>query len=673
MRNRLEDMEDAMKKSLVLGILYAALLSGCGPEEILVPLYENNQENTGETESCKDECKDGMEKCIGGLYQVCGHFDKDTCTEWSEPDPCDHGCDESEKSCFDEKCSDECSENARKCSGDSRGYQMCTREVDGCTKWSNLILCEGEQTCTNGQCGDDSDPDKPCTPNCMKDARDCSGNGYRTCLDPNGDGCTVWSEVNACDSDEICQNGNCVENSGSCTDACTLGAKQCSGNSVQTCGDYNGDGCTEWGGDNACESGKSCSNGECVSTCTDACTSGAKQCSGNSVQTCGDYNSDGCTEWGGDSACGTGKACKDGECVNTCTNACTSGAKQCSGSSVQTCGDYNGDGCTEWGNNANCEHGCENGACKSNCVGGICPIVVTDFSKTISGNTSGSKNNITTYTGCGDQNESGPENYYEFRLNEPGYIFVATTEPSGGDVDVHLLTSLNAASCLARNDKMLMHRINSAGTYYVSVDTFGKSSNAGAYNLKITFIGDSSKCAMTATTEKRVSSCGNLGLPRIGQVVQEAHLVTDWDQSQHGSSWWPSSFTDGLAAHKAHSAEWTGLNVGNDWCPSGEGGCKYGQGCTGKAVPWKAEAWYINMYWSGSGRPAKGERYLVLNPYTGKAVVTAAGYESGPGDCSMMGGAVYEIHSYLGTKHKSSLSFGHLKNQSYEYGPIACE
>ena len=58
---------------------------------------------------------------------------------------------------------------------------------------------------------------------------------------------------------------------------------------------------------------------------------------------------------------------------------------------------------------------------------------------------------------------------------------------------------------------------------------------------------------------------------------------------------------------------------------------------------------------------------------TGKAVVAAAGYETGPGDGTKIGGAVYEVHKKLGTGHNSVLTFGEMKIQDYEYGPIDCE
>jgi len=101
-----------------------------------------------------------------------------------------------------------------------------------------------------------------------------------------------------------------------CTNECsTNGVKQCSGNGYQVCGNTDADPCWEWGTVTACESWESCSNGECSISCTDECTSGAKQCSGNGYQVCGNTDADPCLEWETVTACGTLETCEDGNCV----------------------------------------------------------------------------------------------------------------------------------------------------------------------------------------------------------------------------------------------------------------------------------------------------------------------------------------------------------------------
>ncbi len=51
------------------------------------------------------------------------------------------------------------------------------------------------------------------------------------------------------------------------------------------------------------------------SSCEDECESGAKRCSGNAVETCGNYDSDRCREWGGSTDCSSEEICSEGECV----------------------------------------------------------------------------------------------------------------------------------------------------------------------------------------------------------------------------------------------------------------------------------------------------------------------------------------------------------------------
>ena len=50
----------------------------------------------------------------------------------------------------------------------------------------------------------------------------------------------------------------------------------------------------------------------------------------------------------------------------SCTNACSPvGAKKCSGNYALYCGDFDGNGCYEWGNSVGCTAGCLNGICNA--------------------------------------------------------------------------------------------------------------------------------------------------------------------------------------------------------------------------------------------------------------------------------------------------------------------
>lgn len=304
-----------------------------------------------------------------------------------------------------------------------------------------------------------------------------------------------------------------------------------------------------------------------------------------------------------------------------------------------------------------------------------CPIVIEDFPYAHRGDTRTGTELFDAYSCQSETSEAGPEELYVFRLTEPGIVIVGLTEPSAGDVDVHLLTDRSASSCIARSDKGVSRHLM-PGIYYISMDTYRSSSNAGTYSIQVTFLPDAGKCGLKVFDMDRVGDNGEkLPMPATGKVVKEAHLVTVSDQTANGSTqWWPSSSTEYLAQHKVRTAQQTGIDYARteSWAPAGEGGCEYGQGSTGRAVPDEAEPWYVCMYWKGEHKPAKGTRYLVINPVTGKAIVAAAGYETGPGDLSNIGGAVEEIHHLMGTNHRGILTFGELIDQTLPYGEIDC-
>src|SRR3989344_1662811 len=109
-----------------------------------------------------------------------------------------------------------------------------------------------------------------------------------------------------------------------CVNECTSGMKRCSSDNKgrQTCGNYDTDSCTEWTPIIACNSGETCSNGDCVistTPCVNECTSGDKRCSSDNKgrQTCGNYDTDSCTEWTSIIACNSGETCSNGACVSS--------------------------------------------------------------------------------------------------------------------------------------------------------------------------------------------------------------------------------------------------------------------------------------------------------------------------------------------------------------------
>ena len=472
----------------------------------------------------------------------------------------------------------------------------------------------------------------------------------------------------------------------SCEDDCTLGINACDEAGRRICGYFDPDPCTDWSEPQPCAFGcdenQSCREGAIIEPCQSACVNGSTECVDNGFRVCADTDQDGCTEWSAVTPCGQEEACTGGVCQKqapSCTNACVAGKTECSGDGFRACADADGDGCTEWGAVQKCDHGCDAGHCKDDpndwvpaCTTSICPKVITSFPYQTTGNTASSSNRIDAYSCDSTVSEVGPEEYYVFRVKEPGTVVAGITEPSKGDVDVHLLRSLSAEGCISRSDKGVGTHVE-PGIYYLSIDTYASSSKAGAYNLYVTFLPDSGKCGLAQTTINRYNTPSRIDLPQTGKIVKEAHMVTDHDQAVHGDGWWPTSSRENLEEHKRYTAQITGFTSpgAEAWCPAGEGDCQYGQGSTGVAVPALAEAWYVCMYWKN--KPTKGTRFLVMNPANGKAVVAAAGYETGPGDGTRLGGAVEEIHEYCGTSHLGTLMFAELKDQTLPYGVISCD
>ena len=184
--------------------------------------------------------------------------------------------------------------------------------------------------------------------------------GFNICCSPKDHTCL--STADCCSG--VCSNGKCA--SSVCAADCpTAGAKQCSGNGVQTCAPTNG--CLKWGAAIACSSGHTCSNGICSTVCADECSAiGVKQCGGSfGFKTCGNYDTDSCLEWGAVTNCSAGQSCT-GASVCNATTTCV--PKTCSSLDYE-CGRVS-DGC---GNTLNCG-GCGSG---NACSGGTC---IADYS-----------------------------------------------------------------------------------------------------------------------------------------------------------------------------------------------------------------------------------------------------------------------------------------------------
>ena len=160
-------------------------------------------------------------------------------------------------------------------------------------------------------------------------------------------------------------------------------------------------------------------------------------------------------------------------------------------------------------------------------------------------------------------------------------------------------------------------------------------------------------------------------MPATGRIVLEAHLVTIEDgYGTAGSGPWPHAIREGIPEHYLTSEAATGfvMHRGEPWAP--EENSDFGQGAHFAKLPVVDEGWYVNMMWST--RPEDGTRMILSDPTSGRAVVVAAGFETGPGNLDWVGGTVEEAHHYLGTTHGSELTLGFAVDQDLPLGPVEC-
>jgi len=324
------------------------------------------------------------------------------------------------------------------------------------------------------------------------------------------------------------------------------------------------------------------------------------------------------------------------------------------------------------------------------------PIDVRDDADTVEpmilpfvreGDTRASTRSIWDRYACAPEvDEAGPEDVFTFEVPRMGLLRARLDDVAGDafDVDVHLLSAEDPATCVRRDNKALAWVVR-PGTWTIVVDSFVTSAGAarpGPYRLEVELMPlDAGPCAVSDTPMRMFwTGCApgvdctddgtrRLATPSLGPVVHEAHLVTV-DEAFTGDGW-PTALRDQIERHYQISEAATGYTMARDgdWAPEGEGGSHWGGGATGQKLPVLDEAWYVNMYWRD--RPARGRRMLVVEPWSGRAVVAAGGWETGPGSNTAIGGACEEIHHHLGTDHRDDLVMGFLVDEAAALGPIS--
>ncbi len=329
---------------------------------------------------CNNECTQGSKRCVAGTtdqFQSCGDPDGDTCLEWGPPQTCPTGQICQNGSCV-VSCTDECFEvGTQACDKDgANGWRTCgDYDADDCLDWGPLNACPTGQVCQNGSCV--SSCTNTCTPANDTRCATTPRNGVETCGDYNQDGCLEWGGYYACPTGETCDTRT-KQCSPDCSDDCTTGQRMCDGNGYRTCGQHDGDVCLDWSDVTNCQSWETCDpqTGTCKTACADACTQGQRRCNGTIVELCANWNADPCLEYGTLETCGTGYKCENGACVEDCQNECTTqGARECRTDGqgkpgYVVCGNWDQDSCLEWNTITLCQSGesCSAGQCSATCT-----------------------------------------------------------------------------------------------------------------------------------------------------------------------------------------------------------------------------------------------------------------------------------------------------------------
>ncbi len=271
---------------------------------------DDSTDNTRCVDSCTDACASGTSRCLGNIVQHC-QLGQNGCLQWQDATDCStlgKSCDPeaTPPTCVD-PCTDACDTiGAGLCIGETR--HICILGTLGCREWRTDVDCSTQgKNCTGGEC--------VCPQVCTSGQTRCNGNWIQSCS-ANSHGCLEFSNQTNCEStSQICnESGGSAQCAAQCTNLCTLGQSQCSGDVVQNCQTL-GTGCTGWvNGTNCASQGKICTNGACA--CDNECSSGDRAClliiwAYKCVQ-----NSQGCWVWGDERDCvAEDKACFLGYCI----------------------------------------------------------------------------------------------------------------------------------------------------------------------------------------------------------------------------------------------------------------------------------------------------------------------------------------------------------------------
>ncbi len=269
-------------------------------------------------------------------------------------------------------CPQLCLTTDRRCQDDT-SYLSCEADAQGCYAFRNPTPCEGELVCRGGACVPDTGPSQ-CSDECDFDSPPrCSPEGLvQSCGDFNSDGCFAYGDDQPCDGEEVCNLATGACELVTCPAPCSPGTSRCEGELITTCRE-GADGCAIYSPGKDCPPGLACVDNDCapVVSCEPECVRGERLCSPDGLpRVC--QLVDGCDAYVTEAACGAAQECRRGACVSvtSCVDACVAGQEQCSGNQRVVCRDTDGDGCVELDLPQDCPNPAE--TCDSSGASAVC-------------------------------------------------------------------------------------------------------------------------------------------------------------------------------------------------------------------------------------------------------------------------------------------------------------
>lgn len=349
--------------------------------------------------------------------------------------------------------------------------------------------CSCEPDCFGLECG----PDPVCGTSCGEcgDTSVCAPEGYCASCESfcAGRECGPNPECpdQSCGSD--CPTGEWCTSLGVCElDQCALVGQPdescCDGDSLQVCGNdhtvalidctENGNVCGWYAGDASYPAGYYCGPADMLDNEDPAGTYPRACPTCDNTAFCADQGFE-CGPGCPGEECGT---CGDGA---YCTDAQTCATCSCDG---RDCGD---DGC-----GTSC--GVCTGAGEACNQAGQCVVVPTcspgaelscaAVPETISASTTAGSSTISSYPGCTDWDESGPELAYPFTPSCDGPVTAVFAEAPAADLDILVLRDYCAGlSCVAAGDASVTFDALEGESYFIVVDGYGGES--GDFTLKL--------------------------------------------------------------------------------------------------------------------------------------------------------------------------------------------